>query len=160
MKPLFLKTTVGALALATASMALAQHEGHAVPEPNPAGAAAAAPPVDHAAMGHGPSPHEAMGHGAMRGALGPYPMAREASGTAWQPDTSEHHGYMTRSGDWTLMAHGNLDLIADTQGGRRGDDKIFVAGMLMGMAKRDFANGDALQFKAMVSPEPLMGKRG
>ena len=174
MKPLFLKTTVGALALATASMALAQHEGHAVPEPSPAAAAEfpplaghdeahhEAPPTaaDHAAMGHGPSPHEAMGHGAMRGALGDYPMAREASGTAWQPDTSEHHGYMTRSGDWTLMAHGNLDLIADTQGGRRGDDKIFVAGMLMGMAKRDFANGDALQFKAMVSPDPLMGKRG
>ena len=27
---------------------------------------------------------------AMTGALGRYPMTREASGTAWQPDASEH----------------------------------------------------------------------
>jgi hypothetical protein len=32
--------------------------------------------------------------------------------------------------------------------------------MMMGMAKRGFANGDAVQFRAMLSPDPLMGKRG
>ena len=58
------------------------------------------------------------------------------------------------------MAHGNVDLIGDWQGGPRGDDKVFVAGMLMGMAKREFANGNALQFRAMISPDPLMGKKG
>jgi hypothetical protein len=67
---------------------------------------------------------------------------------------------MSQAGDWMLMAHGNIDLIGDWQSGPRGDDKLFVAGMLMGMAKREFASGDALQFKAMVSPDPLMGKRG
>jgi hypothetical protein len=79
---------------------------------------------------------------------------------AWQPDSSDHSGAMRSAGDWTLMAHGNLDLVADTQSGGRGDGKLFVAGMLMGMAKREFGNGDAVQFKAMVSPDPLMGKRG
>ena len=116
-----------------------------------------AAPVDHAAMGH---EAPGAGHETMRGALGNYPMTREASGTAWQPDTSKHAGPMIQSGDWALMAHGELTLVGDWQGGPRGDDKVFVAGMLMGMAKREFANGNALQFRAMVSPDPLMGKRG
>jgi hypothetical protein len=126
---------------------------------------AAMPPVDHATMDHGQMDHGAPAHGsanshAMRGALGSYPSTREASGTAWQPDWSEHRGYMTSAGDWMVMLHGNVDLVADTQGSRRGDDKIFPAGMLMAMATRQFADGNALQLKAMVSPDPLMGRKG
>jgi hypothetical protein len=101
---------------------------------------------------------EHAGH-AMNGALGPYPMQRESSGTSWQPDTSGHIGWMNSSGDWTLMAHGVLNLVYDHQSGRRGDDKAFASGMLMGMAQRPVGNG-TLQFKAMVSPDPLMGKSG
>ena len=99
------------------------------------------------------------GQSAMIGALGAYPIAREASGTAWQPDASEHEGVHLMSGDWTLMGHGVVNLVYDRQSGRRGDDKLFAAGMLMGMARRPIGNG-TLQFKAMVSPDPLMGKRG
>ena len=95
----------------------------------------------------------------MTGALGSYPMEREISGTAWQPDTSEHQGLMKMSGDWTLMAHGVLNLVYDHQSGPRGDDKAFASGMLMGVARRPLGNG-TLQFKAMVSPDPLMGPRG
>lgn len=115
--------------------------------------------MDHAQMDHAPMGHDmAEGH-AMTGALGDYPMAREASGTAWQPDASEHGGIHLMSGDWTLMAHGLLNLVYDHQAGRRGDDKAFASGMLMGMARRPIGNG-TLQFKAMVSPDPIMGKRG
>lgn len=111
-------------------------------------------------MDHGPMPSdEHAGHETMNGAFGPYPMQREASGTAWQPDTSEHMGVMTRSGDWTLMGHGVLNLVYDHQSGTRGDDKTFVSGMVMGMARRPLGNG-TLQFKAMFSPDPLMGKSG
>jgi hypothetical protein len=100
------------------------------------------------------------GHGmTMTGALGPYPMTRESSGTAWQPDTTEHQGLMRMSGDWTLMAHGVLNLVYDHQSGPRGDDKAFVFGMLMGMAQHPLGNG-TVQFKAMISPDPLMGSRG
>jgi hypothetical protein len=148
--------------------------------PAPAVQAPAAPvdhsQMDHSQMDHGPSGHAPAapaehgghsaapgadhgGHGAMAGALGPYPMEREASGTAWQPDNSEHMGLMGTSGDWTLMGHGVLNLVADHQSGPRGDDKAFVSGMLMGMARRPVGNG-TLQFKGMVSPDPLMGKRG
>ena len=106
-----------------------------------------------------------MDHGghdmaSMTGALGDYPMTRDASGTAWAPDASEHSGVHTMSGDWMLMGHALLNAVYDDQGGRRGDMKAFVSGMVMGMARRDFASGDVLQLRAMLSPEPLMGKRG
>ena len=110
-------------------------------------------------MNHGASPARNMpasehgGHDmAMSGALGPYAMERESSGTAWQPDASQHQGLMKQSGDWMLMAHGVLNLVYDHQSGRRGDDQAFASGMLMGRAQRRLGNG-TLQFKAMFSPE-------
>ena len=164
-KPVAKKSPVRAVRKATAT-----------PAPEPA-------PVDHSTMDHGQMDHatpvsatpaeelidhSAMpgmdhgtgGHASMRGALGNHGATREASGTAWQPDSSEHSGWMMKAGDWDVMIHGNLDLIADTQSGRRGDDKLFAAGMLMGMATRQFDNGNALQLRGMVSPDPLMGKSG
>jgi hypothetical protein len=96
---------------------------------------------------------------AMTGALGPYPMAREASGTSWQPDASSHGGLHVMKGDWSLMGHATLNLVYDHQGGARGDDKLFANGMLMGMASRPIGNG-TLQFRAMLSPDPIMGKKG
>lgn len=95
----------------------------------------------------------------MRGALGPYPASREASGTAWQPDASHHGGLHAMRGDWMLMAHGTLDVVEDHQSGPRGGDATFAAGMLMGMAQRPLGNG-RLQLRAMLSPDPLMGPRG
>jgi hypothetical protein len=126
--------------------------------------AAQAPTVDHSSMDHSTmdqttADHGSMNHGATTGALGAYPMAREASGTAWQPDTATHGGIHAMSGDWSFMLHGNLDLIHSLQGGPRGDDKTFAAGMVMGVARRPLGDG-TLQFRAMVSPDPLMGKRG
>ena len=107
-----------------------------------------------------PMGEQGGGHAmAMNGALGPYPMERESSGTAWQPDTSEHTGLHVISGYWTLMAHGTLNLVYDRQSGKRGDDKAFVSGMLMGMAQHPLGDG-AVQFKAMLSPDPIMGPKG
>jgi hypothetical protein len=114
--------------------------------PPDADSAAATPPLDMAK--------------AMKGALAPYPMTREASGTAWQPDTSEHNGIHVIDGQWLFMFHALLNGVYDQQNGPRGDQLGFVSGMLMGMAKRPFDNGDTLQFRAMLSPEPLMGPRG
>jgi hypothetical protein len=114
-------------------------------------------------MAHGEMNMPVAAHGghemAITGALGSYPMRRESSGTAWQPDTSEHIGLMKMSGNWTFMAHGVLNLVTDHQSGPRGDDEAFASGMLMGMARRPLGNG-TLQFKAMVSPDPTMGPSG
>ena len=94
------------------------------------------------------------------GVLGDYPMSRDASGTSWQPDLASHGGLHLMAGDWMFMLHGTLWGIYDTQSGPRGDDKFFGAGMLMGMARRDFGDTDTLQFRAMLSPDPLMGRSG
>lgn len=101
----------------------------------------------------------AMDHG-MAGVYGDYAMARDASGTSWQPDDSTHAGAHIMRGDWMLMGHGVLTAAYTSQGGARGDDKGFIAGMLMGMARRDLGNGDVFQVRAMVSPDPFMGKSG
>ena len=171
--------SVAASALALASLsapAAAQHQhipGMKMPPPPPTPAPekqvpseTSTSPVDHSAMNHSQMPDmtaNAGEHGAqamaMTGALGRYSMERESSGTAWQPDASQHAGLMVMKGGWTLMAHGMLNLMADHQGGPRGDDKVFASGMLMAMARRPLGDG-TLQFKAMVSPDPLMGKRG
>ena len=168
-----------AMALASIPMpAMAQHMGHEMPMPKqpapPPQPEAPAKPMDHDQMDHDQMDHDmpmpeqpgpmaehemgSKGH-AMTGALGTYPMTREASGTAWQPDSSSHGGVHIMSGDWMLMGHALLNLSYDHQSGHRGDDKLFASGMLMGMARREVGNG-TLQFKAMLSPDPIMGKRG
>ena len=116
--------------------------------------------MDHSQMDHSqmnvPMNDRAM---AMTGALGPYRVERESSGTSWQPDASEHEGLHITRGDWMIMAHGVVNLVYDHQSGPRGDDETFASGMLMGMARHPLGHG-TLQFKAMVSPDPLMGRSG
>ena len=147
-----LPNAAGALALAALpAAAMAQHQhmpGMQMPMASPQGKR------ERIASSEEPA-HELH----MTGALGSYPVERESSGTAWQPDSSEHMGLMTMSGGWTLMAHGTLNLVYDHQSGPRGDDKAFASGMLMAMARRPLGNG-TLQFRASLSPDPLMGPRG
>ena len=101
--------------------------------------------------------HEHMAE--MRGMYGPYAMAREASGTSWVPDSSPHEGIDASIGEWSTMTHGFVNLIYDDQGGPRGDTKTFSTSMLMVMAQRPAGDG-TLGLRAMVSADPLMGKRG
>jgi hypothetical protein len=94
------------------------------------------------------------------GVQGFYPFARDASGTSWQPDASTHQGVHGKLGEWTLMGHAMLNFALDRQSGPRGDDKAFLAGMLMGAARRDLDNGDTVNLRAMLSPDPFMGPSG
>ena len=66
---------------------------------------------------------------------------------------------MGEAGDWTLMGHGVVNFVLDHQSSRRGDNKVFASGMLMGMARRPLGDG-TFQFRAALSPDPLMGKGG
>jgi hypothetical protein len=95
----------------------------------------------------------------MGGALGPYPMAREASGTSWQPDVAPMRGPMQASGSWMWMEHGFVDVIYDRQGGPRGVHETFTPGMLMVMGDGPAAGG-TLGLRLMLSPDPLMGASG
>jgi hypothetical protein len=96
----------------------------------------------------------------MTGALGSYPISRDASGTSWQPDSSVQRGVQAMSDDWMLMGHALFNGVYDWQQGPRGDTDTFLSGMIMGMASRHVGNADTLQFRAMLSPDPLMGKSG
>jgi hypothetical protein len=117
--------------------------------------------VDHSAHQHGATPttsatedHSQMDHSAhMKGMLGKYPMSRESSGTAWQPQSTPMEGKHFMSGDWMLMLHGFADFIYDSAGGDRGSDKLISANMLMLMARRDVGKG-ALGLRGMFSLEP------
>lgn len=165
--------------LLLAAPALAQdHTGHEhTPAPveqqepaahDHAAPAAETPPVhDHSQMGHEAGAPMAMGgddHASMmagmRGVYGPYAMGRDASGTAWQPDVSEHGGIHARSGDWMVMAHALLNGVYAWSDGPRGDEKAYIAGMVMGAARRDIGERGTLNLRAMLSPDPFMGANG
>src|SRR6185312_9495835 len=47
-----------------------------------------------------------------------------------------------------------------SQSGPRGADKFFAPGMFMISARRDLDASDTLNVRAMLSPDPLMGKSG
>jgi hypothetical protein len=96
----------------------------------------------------------------MQSPLGPYSMNRDASGTSWQPDASEHQGLHLMEGSWMVMIHGLLNGVYDQQNGPRGADKSFASGMFMVMAKRQLDDSTSLQLRAMLSPDPLMGPSG
>ena len=110
------------------------------------------------AMDHGMERH--AHHMTMAAMYGPYPMTRETSGTAWQPDRARHEGIHAIAGSWSLMLHGSADLVYDNQGGPRGDKKIFSDNMVMGMAQRPLGPG-RLGLRGMISLEPAtIGKEG
>ena len=154
--------TLGALALSLVLTApvLAQHEHH---QPQPQEPAPAEPPKQEDHSMHdmsGMEGHDMHGMHEMRGMLGPYGMSREASGTAWQPDSAPHVGLHTNRGPWDLMVHGFATLIYDDQDGPRGGQKTVSENMLMGMASRPLGDGH-LGLRAMLSAEPwTIGKEG
>jgi hypothetical protein len=117
-------------------------------------------PTDHK-VGHGMAGMK--GHDTsmkMNGFYGSYPMTREASGTAWQPESTPHEGLHVMAGEWMIMHHGFINGIYDRQGGRRGDDKLFSANMLMTMARRPLGPG-TLGLRNMLSLEPAtIGRQG
>ncbi len=125
------------------------------PAKPPAEAAPSAPEPEMAGMEGMEGMH--MGH--MAGALGSYPATRDASGTAWQPDSAPHDGLHLSYGEWSVMTHGYAAVVYDNQGGRRGGEKTFVLSHLMGIASHPLAGG-TLTLRGLVSLDPLMGKSG
>lgn len=83
------------------------------------------------------------------------------SGTSWAPGAAGGmSGIHVMSGDWMFMTHGTFNLVADRQGGPRGGGKTFVSGMFMFSASRNIGESGGLTLRAMLSPEPFMGRSG
>ena len=76
------------------------------------------------------------------------------SGTSWQAQSLPEHMWMRTWRDWTLMAHGNLFLEFDDQGGPRGAGKLQSENWIMLMEQRKIGRG-TLQLRQMFSAEPL-----
>src|SRR5579872_3706569 len=65
----------------------------------------------------------------MSGMYGPYSMTREASGTAWQPESTPYEGLDWMKGNWMMMLHGYANAGYTKQGGDRGTDQGFTTNM-------------------------------
>src|SRR5882672_1840102 len=118
---------VGAvLAVYPSNRLTAQHPGHDMPMPMPM----------------------------VGGVLG-IPESRAGSGTAWLPDSSPMHAAHFRAGKWSLMVHGIIAPLYDTQGGPRGANQFNVINWGMLTATRPLAGGGgSLALRIMASADP------
>jgi hypothetical protein len=128
------------------------HDGHAAED---AGA------DDHAAAGHDmPAVGQMPGVPEMTSSTSPdEPMSRDASGTAWLPQTSPMEAMHLSSGGWSLMVHGAAFLRYTAQdvfeSGTRGDRSPGLPNWVMGMAQRPVGNAGVFTARAMLSLDPL-----
>jgi hypothetical protein len=100
------------------------------------------------------------GEAPMRGALADYPMGRDGSGTAWQPDTATMAGLHAMGETWTSMVAADVALAATANDAPRGALSAYQTSMFMVHASRFIGAGDLLTVKAMGSLEPLEGPTG
>jgi hypothetical protein len=82
--------------------------------------------------------------------------AREASGTAWQPDETPMRGFHYRAGNWEVMLHGNgfLQVLHESAPEHRGATQAGSINWAMAMAGRSIGAG-RLAARVMMSAEPL-----
>jgi len=113
-------TAIVAAALAVATPAAAQQHDHGQAQQAPVyhSQHQPRPTPDHSQMDQTqhqatPDPHAGHDMSEMTGLLGAYPMGRDASGTAWQPDVSSHGGVHVQAGQWRLMGHAMFNAVYD-----------------------------------------------
>jgi hypothetical protein len=140
---------LGVAATLTASPVLAQMQG-----------------MDHSQHDMPPStpkadPHAGHDMAQMPEMAGDTDMAARASGSSRLPGAEgPMRGLHRMTGGWMLMVHGYAWGTYSDQGGPRGDRQAFVTSMAMAQAERDLSPGTHIQFRAMLSLDPLMGARG
>jgi len=118
----------------------------------------AAPPHEHPAPPHEhPAPPDAPAaaqheHHVAAATLFP---TREASGTAWLPDTTPMYGFHYQTRGWEVMLHGNafLQLLHEAAPEHRGATQAGSINWLMGMARRPVGRG-TFGLRTMFSLEP------
>ncbi len=138
------------LLLMLAARGYAQHDGHLMHQP-----------ADTASKEPGKSEYHATAMDQMSSALSlSLPMNRNGSGTSWLPDASPMYGYMTHSGKWMFMFHGDIFVRYNrqdiTSAGMRGGEKWDAPSMVMGMAQRKVGRRGLLRFNAMLSADALI----
>ena len=82
------------------------------------------------------------------------PSPHEGSGTAWQPASTSGHEWMWMNSGWEFMAHGELFIDYNQQGGPRGAGKAESVNYGMLMEQHKLGAGTIL-FREMFSAESL-----
>ncbi|UZK66042.1 hypothetical protein [Sphingomonas sp. M1-B02] len=150
--------------VAAAAQDHSMHDMPAQPAPAPQEA-----PVDHSMHDMpaqpAPAPQEAAMDHSMHDMAAMPGMGANAvggSGSALLPaaEGAMRGFHATTTGNWMLMAHGVLTGVYTDQGGPRGDDMAVVQSMAMLSASRPIAEYARIEFRAMLSLEPAMGRRG
>jgi mono/diheme cytochrome c family protein len=143
-----------------------QHEHH--PQTRPPGQQAGEPkpdtsPHDMSKMGKD-SPGDVHGAHDMTATMntisgGPFrSMSAIGSGTSLMPASAPGHMWHWMKNDWLIMAHGDLKVGLNHQGGPRGINKAESQNWFMLMAERKAGPGQ-LMFRGMVSAEPWSAPR-
>jgi len=172
MKYLFVPALLGSTAFALPATAQ-DHSGHDGHQEQPASPAKPEPHDHSGHAGHHPQPAKPEDHSGHAGHMDHSghkmpgtksdvsPMAfAEGSGTARLPGAEGGmHGLHLSTGDWMVMTHGNASLQYTDHKGPRGDDMVYVTSMMMLAAERKTGWG-RIQFKSMLSLEPLMAPPG
>lgn len=86
-------------------------------------------------------------------------MSAIGSGTSLLPATSPGYMWHWMKGDWMIMAHGDLKIGLNHQGGPRGVTKAESQNWFMLMAERQVGHG-RLMFRGMLSAEPWTTPNG
>lgn len=82
------------------------------------------------------------------------PSFQEGSGSSWQPASVSGPMWMKSLGGWELMAHGNIFITYNQQGGPRGAGKAESVNYAMFMEQHKLGHGSLL-FRQMLSAESL-----
>ncbi len=82
------------------------------------------------------------------------PSPHEGSGTAWEPVSVPAHEWMFMRGGWMVMAHGEIFVDYNQQGGPRGEGKAESVNWGMTMEQHQLGAGTIL-FRQMFSAESL-----
>src|SRR5262245_47780530 len=99
--------------------------------------------------------HESTGESAAHHTSQPLGISesRNASGTAWQPDSTPMYGLHFSRGEWSMMAHWNFFAGYDDQGSDRGNSEWTAPNWGMLMQNRPVGKG-VLAFREMLSLDP------
>jgi hypothetical protein len=82
------------------------------------------------------------------------PSPHVSSGTGWQPASVAERDWMISRGGWDLMAHGQVFITYNQQGGPRGESKAESTNYFMFMEQHKLGKGTIL-FREMFSAESL-----
>ena len=113
-------------------------------------------PMDQMPGMQHPAQSQPMRHdmSSMKGMEHDVTVAQYGSGTSWRPASTPEYMWMGTFHGWTLMAHANLFLTYNQQGGRRGIGKFESQDWVMLMEQHRLGKA-SLEIRQMFSAEPF-----